>query len=343
MGRIERIIENVSVPGRICLAGENIDWISGPVLTMAVNDLRTSVGIISKTENNVSVRYQHLPLINDQFKIATNYRYGRDSIDYVKSVVSTLRKSNYNISGMELRIQSNLSTSGGLASSGSFCVALVAAMNQHFELGLDNEKIAEMAYVAEKEEMGIGCGQMDQYAVSLGGFLYLNCSTRPPEIQKLNSNEKVVVVIGDTGKSMRFSKVGEELKKRLEKNDPSLREYIVKTEEAIQRIRKLLMVKGWNPEEVGNIINQCHEYIKIYKGINNPVIESYIEAARENGAYCAKTSGARSVGGCMFALCSRENSNNITNSIIKLGGIASVTSVADIGIRYNKLHDKFIA
>ncbi len=335
MSHSEQEAHKVSVPGRICLAGENIDWISGPVLTAALDSLRTTVQATSRTKQQVFVQYGQPYNTSDLFEIHKTYNYGRESTDYVKAVIATLYKSGYQIEGLNLDIQSNLPVSGGLASSGSFCVALVAAANLHFELGMDNEKIAETAFIAEKEEMGIGCGQMDQYAVALGGLLYLNCSTKPPEIQKLCTNEKVIVVIGDTGTSMRFSGVGEELKRRLDNQDPSLIEYVVRTEEAIQNARKLLAEQNWNVEEIGHIINQCHEYIKIHKGIYNPVIESFIEVAKKAGSYCAKTSGARSNGGCMFALCSPHDSEKVANSIIKAGGKASITSIANAGIIFN--------
>lgn len=324
----------VSVPGRVCLAGENIDWISGPVLTAALDSLRTSVEISSIPGKQVLIHYGNPFNETDQFNLDQKYNYGRASTDYVKAVLSTLSNIGYKIDGLSIDINSSLPTSGGLASSGSFCVALVAATNAHYGLNMDEHNVAEVAYIAEKEEMGIGCGQMDQYAVSLGGMLYLNCSTRPPEIQRLHSKDDVDLIVGDTGKSMRFSGIGLELRRRLEEKDPLLIQYVTKTEEAIQQARQLLATNDWNPSDIGTIINHCHEYIRDYKQISNPALEAYIHAARNAGAYGAKSTGARSDGGCMFALCSHEQSGRIAEEIIKCGGKAFISPIARIGIKY---------
>jgi galactokinase len=322
-----------SVSGRVCLAGENIDWISGPVLTAALETLRTSIVVSSLPGERVVIHYGNPSERLDQFLLNKTRNYGRESTDYIKAVLCTLSNMGYKVDGLYIDIKSSLPTSGGLASSGSFCVALVAAANVHYELNMDDYRIAEVAYIAEKEEMGIGCGQMDQYAVSLGGMLYLNCLTRPPEIQRLHSRDDVVLVIGDTGKSMRFSIVGLELRRRLEEKDPFLIQYVTKTEQAIQQARKLLTTSDWNPSDLGAILNQCHEYIRTYKQVLNPILENYIEAARNAGAYGAKSTGARSEGGCMFALCSREQSGEIAKAIAKCGGKTFVTPIAEVGIK----------
>lgn len=327
MGHLETKTK-VSVPGRVCLAGENIDWISGPVLTAALETLRTSVKVSSIPGKQVLIHYNHPSNRSDQFSLDEKHNYGRESADYIKAVLTTMSNIGYQVDGLNIDVKSSLPMSGGLASSGSFCVALVAATNAHYRLNMDEHRVAEVAYIAEKEEMGIGCGQMDQYAVSLGGMLYLNCSTRPPEIQRLQLKDDVILIIGDTGKSMRFSGIGLELRRRLEEKDPFLIQYVTKTEEAIQQARQLLTTNDWSPGDIGTIVNHCHEYIRDYKQISNPVLEDYILAARNAGAYGAKSTGARSDGGCMFALCSHEQSGKIAEAIVKCGGKAFISPIA---------------
>ncbi|MCL5746791.1 MAG: hypothetical protein M1277_00735 [Patescibacteria group bacterium] len=334
MNKIERFSNRVVVPGRICLAGENIDWISGPVLTAAIDTLNTSVYTSPATGRKVTVNYLDTGK-KTAFELDKNYNYERDSTSYVKAVIATLVKSGYQVDGLDLQIESNLPQSGGLASSGSFCVAIVAAINSQFRFGLNELQIADIAYTAESEEMGIGCGQMDQYSVSLGGTLYLNCSSRPPEIQKLKTNNQVVIIIGDTRESSRFSDFGEQLRRRLDIEDEGLLKYVSETERAIQEARKLLSNGNWNPYDLGRIIDECQSYITLYKGIHNPIIDSYIKAARNAGAYCAKTSGTRNNGGCMFALSSIDNATSIARAIRDVGGISYVSPISNLGIRYN--------
>ena len=58
----------------------------------------------------------------------------------------------------------------GLGSSGSFTVALCAALKSYFDIPLDKHVIASEATQIEMNELGRPVGLQDQYAASFGDF-----------------------------------------------------------------------------------------------------------------------------------------------------------------------------
>jgi mevalonate kinase len=65
-------------------------------------------------------------------------------------------------------------------------------------------------------------------------------------------------------------------------------------------------------------------------------LDKLIEAALKAGALGAKLSGSGG-GGCMIALCEKEDETKVAESIKKAGGEAYVTKVADKGLRIESL------
>ncbi len=57
---------------------------------------------------------------------------------------------------------------------------------------------ANMAYTGERKELGINCGQMDQYASAFGGILHIDCTEEPAKIHRLKPKTDLPLVIGDT-------------------------------------------------------------------------------------------------------------------------------------------------
>lgn len=100
--------------------------------------------------------------------------------NYIRAVVNVLKKRGYSrkIRGVDMIVESDLPIGAGLGSSGALEVAAVKFFDAAFKLNLSKHDIAELAYAAEREELGIPCGRLDQYASSFGNIIYLE--TLPP-------------------------------------------------------------------------------------------------------------------------------------------------------------------
>jgi len=51
----------VSVPARVCFFGDNVDWISGPALLCAIDNLRTFVKITDNHKDEIILQSYNVP------------------------------------------------------------------------------------------------------------------------------------------------------------------------------------------------------------------------------------------------------------------------------------------
>ena len=98
--------------------------------------------------------------------------------DYVKACVRVLLDHGCRIKGGSIEVKSDIPIASGLASSAALEVSTLGWFNLAYRLGLSRERIAELAYEAEHDILGIPCGRLDQYSSSFGWIVKLE--TRPP-------------------------------------------------------------------------------------------------------------------------------------------------------------------
>lgn len=117
----------------------------------------------------------------DSFRIGTNQLLARGFFgNYFRAVLNIMTelKPREKIPGLDIEIRSEIPIGSGLASSAALEVAFVALLNHVGNLGLSRREMAEISYRAENEKLDIRCGRLDQYGVSFGGIIKLDC--KPP-------------------------------------------------------------------------------------------------------------------------------------------------------------------
>src|SRR5439155_11369212 len=80
-----------SAPGRVCLAGEDIDWISGPAILCAIN-LRVSATVVAlPAATDALILSSADPFfVERRVPLAEIGRYQHHPMDYVHAAVRTL-------------------------------------------------------------------------------------------------------------------------------------------------------------------------------------------------------------------------------------------------------------
>ncbi|RLG86346.1 MAG: GHMP kinase [Thermoprotei archaeon] len=191
----------VSAPGRLDFLNTHQDYKGLPVVSVGVN-LRTYVALrtVDGDEARVAsgnLRDEGVEYL-DVFSVSNPVlRGGRWFGDYLRASVRALLEKGSRLSGFEATIYSDVPVAAGLASSAALEVSFIAGLSELFSLGLSRRDIAELAYHAEHDIMGIPCGRLDQYGSAYGGIVKIE--TRPPyRVEELPRIPGVFVVM-DSG------------------------------------------------------------------------------------------------------------------------------------------------
>ncbi|MCC6016172.1 MAG: GHMP kinase [Desulfurococcaceae archaeon] len=173
----------VSAPGRLDFLNTHQDYKGLPVVAVGIN-LRTYVAARRVDSDYVvvgsaNIREESEEYI-DKFSIQNPVLLDKRKLfgNYIRAAISLLKSQGHRVKGVEIWIRSWVPIGSGLGSSGTLLVSVLAALNEILDLGLSPKDIAEYAYIAEHDVMGIPCGRLDQYAAAFGNIVYIE--TKPP-------------------------------------------------------------------------------------------------------------------------------------------------------------------
>ncbi|HOF50229.1 MAG TPA: galactokinase family protein [Candidatus Colwellbacteria bacterium] len=324
-----RFVE-ATAPGRICLAGEDIDWTTGPSVLCAI-DLKITVKV---SERKADYHLKTSGPLNSEIVLSKEQigKYSRQILDYTNASIKVIDDLGVDAAPVSVEIKSNLPAKSGLSSSAAVSVASVAALARFYGLSLDTATVCDLAYKVEAEELRTGAGQMDLYSSGMGGLIYLDNSTEPPsDMERFVLPDDIDIVIADTLVPRNTADVIREKRKRFERKEPSILKYIETTTDAIRQMRSFLKSEVPDFENIGSIVTRCHRLIRDYMGVSTDLIEKCVDLSLENGALGAKLTGT-GMGGCMFALVKKENTPALVGSLSRLPVKIYVTRQAESGL-----------
>lgn len=295
-----------SAPGKIYLFGEHAVVYGESAICCAV-DLRTRV----KAEISDTIRISSV--LGD-----TGIDY--EKYPYVSTVIEKMSEI-ADIKGVNLHIESNIPVGSGLGSSAAVTIATIQALNMLFGYGLQLEDIASLGHSIERKIQG-AASPTDTYVSTMGGVIMV------PMKKKLDIID-CGIVIGNTG---RFSSTRQLVSNvaLLKKYYPEIIDPILSTIGKISITGEELVIKK-EYESIGNLMN-INQGLLDAIGVSSSELANLIYAARNNGAYSAKITGAGG-GGCMVALTHPSDVEKIASAISKAGGEAIITKVTEHGVK----------
>jgi galactokinase len=190
----------VAAPGRVNLIGEHTDYNDGFVLPAAID--RHIVLAVAPREDRI-VRLHALDFAeHSQFSLdAVDHDEQAAWSNYERGVAWALQGAGYTLSGLDGVITGDVPIGSGLSSSAAIEVATALAFQTLGDLDLDGVERALLCQKAENEFVGMRCGIMDQYIISLGRrdhALCIDCRSLGYELVPIPKGCSVIVC--DTNK-----------------------------------------------------------------------------------------------------------------------------------------------
>lgn len=198
-GEDNREIKTFLSPGRVNLIGEHIDYNGGFVFPGALT-VGIYAAIALREDNKIRMRSKNVAgevVINLDEELA--YKKEDDWGNYPKGVIKALKDLGHNVPGMDLVLYSNIPDGAGLSSSAALEV-LMAYIILYLENPeqIDRVEVAKICQKVENEFVGVNCGIMDQFAVSVGkkdSAILLDCASLYYEYAPLNLGDYSLVIM----------------------------------------------------------------------------------------------------------------------------------------------------
>ena len=151
-----------SAPGRVNLIGEHLDYNGGPVLPVALQR-RTAV-VVAPPPAGETAAWTFVSTLDGRPVVRSPDEAMRGEwTDYLVGVVRELvRIGAAPAGGARAAIATTLPIGAGLSSSAALTVAAARALSQLAGRRLSAGVLADVAYRAEHDQVGVRCGRMDQ-------------------------------------------------------------------------------------------------------------------------------------------------------------------------------------
>ncbi len=157
----------VRAPGRINIIGEHTDYNEGFVLPAAINKA-AYVTIAKRSDDEIHLVAANL---NETFSIRLSDLKTIGDVNwpnYIIGCVAQFVKRGVLVTGFNCVLTSDVPMGAGLSSSAAIECAVVFALNELWQCGLNRLTMVQIAQKAEHEYAGVQCGIMDQFASMMG-------------------------------------------------------------------------------------------------------------------------------------------------------------------------------
>jgi len=229
-----------------------------------------------------------------------------------KSLDMILEKLNVEDRNMKIEVFPHVPRAMGLGGSAALAVAIIRALDEHFELNLSNNDVYDISFESENIIHGSASG-IDNSLATYGKFTLFQKGD-PPKMENLNIKKKIPIVIGLSGVESLTAKMvtnvnqaWQKSKKRYEKIFKQIDELALEAVEAIN---------NYDLQQLGELMNINQGLLNALQ-VSSRELEELIEISRRNGALGAKLTGGGG-GGAMIAL-TPENSDKIIYAMRKAG------------------------
>ncbi len=306
---------SLEIPGRICIVGDKVDLLGKPVIAMAIN---------------LMMRFNYKPRKDDTIEFYSHNTNERIHFTLDESPPKNIDLAYWSVlfdrlkskidHGFYLDVSSDIPIGGGLSTSAALSVGFLKIISEVFTLNLNNNEIAELAYLGENHDLGIQCGRMDQYSIAHGGITFIHTDDNP-RVEQLKL-KNLPIVVGDSVEDRKAASVLNRIKKQILLKDEITLKAFKEIENCVTQSKTALLNNDYQKLGMYMEIQQQQE---ILLEATTPKILKLCEAAKNAGALGAKQMGAGG-GGAMLAIAPGRQ-NEVVKAIERAGGRAWIFDI----------------
>ncbi len=246
-------------------------------------------------------------------------------LDLVKAAVKWLNHHGgpTDSRGCELHLHTDAPPGSGLGSSSAVVVATVNAFTAWRQIPLTPYEGARLAYVLEREELGIAGGMQDQYAATFGGFNFIEFGADGVVVNPLRIGTETInelqycLVLCYTGGTRLSAQIIDEQVENYQAGDKDTLDAMQQLKELTVAMKNALVLGRLN--EFGTLLDEAWTNKKrMARQITKPLIDEIYAEAKRCGALGGKVSGAGG-GGYMFFFCPGETRHGVSERLETMG------------------------
>ena len=293
--------------GKVILFGEHFVVYGLPGIASAISDY--TVAKVEEGENG-------LTLIDNRPAVDGYKKTKQGEISREFELILNFMKIDVNKTPLKITLSGNLECASGIGASAALASSAARALSKHFDLGLNDDQINEVAYEGEKGSAGTPSG-IDNTCSTYGGMLIFekDLSGGPNKIQRITSSP-LEIIMANTGITQETKEVVEDVKKEKDR-DPEKFEKIFNDYKKIFDEAVTSLEQG-DTKKIGELMNRNQELLRQIT-VSCPEIEEIISIAKTNGALGAKLTGTGR-GGLVICLSpNKETSETIAKAIEEKG------------------------
>ncbi len=339
-----------SVPGRVNLIGEHIDYHDLPVLPMAI---QRRIRIAYRRRHDLNVRaVSNGHYGQREFAMQAHLDPGPsgDWVNYLKAGARAASPRWSLSRGIDLAITSDLPPAAGLSSSSALLTAFTIALLEANGISPNVEEL--MSILPEAEHfVGTRGGGMDHAAIlaSRQGyallvrfeplelspipipagwrFLIAHSLTTAEKSGAIRSEYNARRVAGSSAlKKLGFASYKSAIENsqlsdlasagaRGSLNDSELRCFLHVTSEALRVEQAVAALRKADAAGFGQLLFASHASLRDQLRVSSPPLDYLVELARGAGAFGARLTGA-GFGGCAIILCNASNCDRIQSELV---------------------------
>jgi hydroxymethylglutaryl-CoA reductase len=255
--------------------------------------------------------------VEQTLEFGANHRYS-----IYQSLEMILKTLGLSTKGMKIEVFPEVPRAMGMGGSAALAVAIIRALDTHFELGLTDNEVRELSFKSENIIHG-GASGIDN-TVSTYGDLILFQRNEPPKMDVLKLEKPIPIVIGLSGVESMTSQMVKRVRDAHEKYPNWYRQIFDRMDELALASKEA--IEQYDLETLGMVMNLNHGYLNALQ-VSSAEVEELVGIARKSGALGAKLTGGGG-GGAIIALCNNEASQlKVKEAIRRAGYDALITEI----------------